>query len=217
MIITSKKERIFKMKTKIFIISLILAIFAATSSLPVYAAAPSNITVEGHGIYEADPDYGELFFTIEAKAENESEAKKLLDKKTDSVLSSIKNYGSIKTDSFFTFRDCDGSAVASRSFVLSSNIPSKLPDAQNKLISAGASSICAPIYFLKNRSAAEKKALEAAIADAKERAKTCGASGDPISLHDMGSLLDCCRFICNPVSNGKVTVEARIKLSYKKT
>ncbi len=198
---------------KIILITLVCAIIVLPCQL--YASAASRkISVRGIGIYEADADFGEICFTAEGKGASAEEATEKMEKSASALVKTASEYGSVTTESFFTYTDCSGEVVAQRFYLVSTASPKKLQELQGKLIKGGAVSVGSPFYTLKDRSEAELKALNLAISDAKTRAKELGADGEPTFICDLGGGHCQCRPYCSSSSDGKVIIECRVILTY---
>lgn len=207
------KGKIMKKAFKIILLTLVCAIIVLPGQL--YASAASQkISVRGIGIYEADADFGELCFTAEGKGTSVEEATEKMEKSASTLIKTASEYGSVTTESFFTYTDCSGEVVAQRCYLVSTTSPKKLQELQGKLIKSGAVTVGSPFYTLKDRSEAELNALKAAVSDAKARAKELGADGEPTFICDLGFDHCQCRPFCYSSSDGKVIIECRVILTY---
>lgn len=202
-----------KKTIKIMIVALVCAIIVLPSRLNA-SAASGRISVRGSGIYEADADFGEICFTAEGKGTNVEEATEKLGKSASTLIKTASEYGSVTTESFFTYTDCSGEVVAQRCYLVSTTSPKKLQELQGKLIKGGAVTVGSPFYTLKDRYEAELNALKAAVSDAKARAKELGAEGEPTFICDLGCDHCQCRPFCSSSFNGKVIIECRVILTY---
>ncbi len=215
MISSSIFERNKTMK-KLFRILLPLLITAAILSAGALStsAASEKISVCGVGTVYADADCAELAFSLEGKADGLSQATASLDKRAGALIKTAEKYGTVTTESFFSFTDCDGKTVAQRCYTVSVGDPSKLGELQDALIKGGASSVGSPIYMLKDKTASESAALTAAVNNAKAKAALLGASGEPSSLRELPSHFSACVPYCFPSGEGKICVEVKVILTY---
>lgn len=208
-----RKEKIMKKIIKIMTVALLCVVIVLPSRINA-SAASGRISVRGSGVYEADADFGEICFTAEGKGTSVEEAAEKMEKSASTLVKTASEYGSVTTESFFTYTDCSGEVVAQRCYLVSSTSVKKLPELQGKLIKGGATTVGSPFYILRDRSEATLKALNAAISDAKTRAKELGAEGEPTFICDLGC--DHCQYrpYCSANSDGKVLIECRVILTY---
>ena len=175
-----------------------------------HAASVSKASITGKAVIYAPADNVTISYVIEDRGNGEN----ALSKTAEEIQKSIAEYGTATLDGYFSYTDHTGNTVVARTYVICSKRVKDTQTIMNKMIKGGASSVSSPTYSLENRSEWEKKALKAAIENAKARASECGINGEVSSLHDCGSNNNYCCFSFSPCPDGKVQVECRVVLKY---
>jgi len=207
------------MKPSVFIkcaASLLLSLgLTVLAALPCFAVQAESVTVTGRSELQVPADNVEIGFSVESCGNAKSESIKQSDTLSETVTKAVSSYGTVCRNAFYTYRDCNtGEYCTVCHYTLLSDQPKAVSVITDKLIAAGVSSVEPPQYGLQDRTTWEAKALTAAITDAEQRAKLCGAGNRLVALIDRRE--DFCCYACRDcVCNGTVTVLCTVTLTYK--
>lgn len=201
------------MKIKTLTAVLTSVLICCLSIIPVSAAEFKHASVSGIGRIQADADTATISFSVEGSGSDIKNAEKAVNDSVSKIEKVFSKDGKIKHEGFFSYTGENGNTYATKNLVLITEKPNSSKTITEKLIANGASSVCPPMYDVKDRSEWESKALKEAYDNAISRAKALGINSEPTSLRDLGSTPYCCYdFI--PTSNGKVCIECKIILVF---
>jgi uncharacterized protein YggE len=174
-------------RTRLALVALAVAALAAgiaaTRTTPARSDTPTahQITVQGLGSVEAVPDLVSFSFGIQTSAKTASAALAANGAASDKLVAALETGGvaakSIQTQqvSLSQRLSDDGQTVLgyNASSAVSATLPSidKAGAIIDAAVAAGATSVDGPSLTLSNEQALERKALAAAVADAKARAQ----------------------------------------------
>lgn len=182
---------------------------------PCYAVRAESVTVTGRSELQVPADHVELGFSVESRGHTESEMLKQNETRCHGITKAVSSYGMVCRNAFYTYQDdATGDFCAVSHFTLKSDRPKDIPTITDTLIAAGASSVEPPQYSLRDSKACEAKALSAAIADAEQRAKLCGAGERLVTLIDRRE--DICWYACREdLCSGTVLIHCTVTLTYR--
>lgn len=181
--------------------------------LSVQIAATDKLTVTGHGVISVPADTVTISFSVDVKSASAADSAKKSETVGEKLASAVNKYGTVYEESFFSYEDSEnGKWCFSRSYVLSSNYPSKADEICSLLTSSGATAIYFIGFSLNETKAHQEKALDAALKDARARASALGNTLGEREIIDYGD----CMCICseNPDKRGYVTIECTVKIIY---
>ena len=202
-------------RIKLLPLLILISVWGNLLLLPSMAAESEaeTVTVTGRGEVYAPADAAEISFSLEGRGVSPNDATEKAEELRKTVENCVSSRGTLRLESHCAFKDyTTGAHCVSQYYTLSVDKPKETPSLAEKLIEAGASCVNPPCYLLKNSREWEAKALTAALADAEERAKLCGAGERLISLRDGGSNL----CFCCGNEDGTVTVVCTVTLTYRR-
>ena len=214
-----------------------LAATIAVLAAPVSSAAtPRTITVHGSGIVETVPTRADFTFGVSANGETATAALAANGAKMNKVIGALKNRGVAEADiqtaqiSLSPNRNQAGDKIlnytATNSVTARIRSIDKAGPVIDAVVSAGANQISGPYLTASDQRLLSRKALTAAIADARARAKAiAGAAGvrlgavrsvseesssGPLPLGAVAAE----KLASTPVSAGTVAIQADVTVTF---
>lgn len=186
-----------------------LVLFVSTARV----SAIDKVTITGHGAISAPADTVTVSYSVDVKAASYTDSVKKSNTAGKKIASAVKKFGTVTEESYFSYEDCTcGKWCLTRSYVLTSSQIGNVDQICSALTEAGVTSICFICFSLSDASEYEKKALDAAISDARGRAGLISSSMTEREIIDYGSCV--CSYCENRVERGYVTVECSVNIIY---
>jgi hypothetical protein len=170
--------------TVAFLLAFVAAAAGARAQTPPPAGENSVVVTTGEGVVKAAPDRAWVTIAAESRARTPAEAQKLNADAMSSVLQKIKSLGlsgdALRTSGYELRPEFDyaNNRQTLRGYVAHNAVEArvddlaKLGEVLDAAVGAGATSVSGVRFDLKDRKAAEQRALQQAVTDARAQADT---------------------------------------------